>query len=78
MNTGPDTDSYPSAVTAGPGGAMTDEVGVITGNLTVRTTLAKDGRRVCVAVQYIGADEWYVLTGSPAPLPRGGSRRLPP
>jgi hypothetical protein len=55
-------------VTAGPGGAMTDDVGVITGDLTVRTTLLPDGR-AAVAVQYTDADEWYTLTGSPLPWP---------
>ncbi|MFE9454524.1 hypothetical protein [Streptomyces sp. NPDC006739] len=72
MNTTPDTDSYTSNVTAGPGGAMTDETGVITGDLTVRTTLTDDGHGAHVAVQYTGADEWYTLTGSPSPIPRGG------
>ncbi|MET9914909.1 hypothetical protein ABZZ74_51065 [Streptomyces sp. NPDC006476] len=72
MNTSPDTDTYTSTVTAGPGGAMTDEVGVITGDLTVTTTLTDDRHSVHVAVQYTGADEWYTLTGSPAPIPQGG------
>ncbi|MFF4021182.1 hypothetical protein [Streptomyces sp. NPDC001843] len=72
MNTSPDTDSYTSSVTAGPGGAMTDEVGVITGDLTVRTTLTDDRHSAHVAVQYTGADEWYTFTGSPAPIPEGG------
>ncbi|MGW0363785.1 hypothetical protein [Streptomyces sp. NPDC002990] len=56
-------------VLAGPGGAMTDEVGVITGPLTLRTT-ALPGGRVRFDVQYTDADEWYTLTGSP--LPDGG------
>ncbi|KEG44392.1 hypothetical protein ACFY83_34735 [Streptomyces althioticus] len=63
-------------VKAGPGGAMTDEVGVITGDLTVATSLQPDGR-AGVAVQYTDADEWYTLTGSPAPLPHpDGLRQL--
>jgi hypothetical protein len=53
-------------ITAGPGGVMTDEVGVITGDLTVRTEYA-DGR-VSVQVQYRDAAEWYALTGASAPL----------
>ncbi|MGW7437171.1 hypothetical protein [Streptomyces sp. NPDC054849] len=53
-------------VLAGPGGAMTDEVGVITGPLTLRTTVA-DGELVRFDVQYKDADEWYTLTGSPLP-----------
>jgi hypothetical protein len=51
-------------ITAGPGGVMTDEVGVITGDLTVRTVLA-DGR-VRLQVQYKDADEWYAVTGATA------------
>ncbi|MEV6726760.1 hypothetical protein AB0M94_38275, partial [Streptomyces xanthochromogenes] len=43
-------------VVAGPGGAMTNEVGVITGDLTVRTTRQAD-HRVTVTIQYTGADE---------------------
>ncbi|MEV0537216.1 hypothetical protein [Kitasatospora sp. NPDC050463] len=58
-------------VTAGPGGAMTVEVGVITGDLTVRSTRRSD-HLVDVAIQYTGADEWYALTGSPASVPDGG------
>jgi hypothetical protein len=42
------------------GGVMTDEVGVITGELTVRTELSGD--RVTIHVQYKDADEWYVVT----------------
>lgn len=57
-------------ITAGAGGAMTVEVGVITGDLTVRTTRRTDGM-VDVAVQYTGADEWYALQGSPATVPDG-------
>jgi hypothetical protein len=53
-------------ITAGPGGVMTDEVGVITGDLTVRTEYA-DGC-VTVRVQYRDADEWYAVTGGAAAL----------
>jgi hypothetical protein len=53
-------------ITAGPGGVMTEEVGVVTGDLTVRTEYA-DGR-VTVRVQYKDADEWYVVTGGTTPL----------
>ncbi|BFU41866.1 hypothetical protein [Krasilnikovia sp. MM14-A1004] len=47
--------------TAGPGGVMTDEVGVVTGDLTLRTELS--GGEVTLHVQYKDADEWYVVTG---------------
>lgn len=53
-------------IIAGPGGVMTDEVGVVTGDLTVRTEYV-DGR-VSVRVQYKDADEWYAVTGASAPL----------
>ncbi len=55
-----------SDITAGPGGVMTDEVGVVTGELTLRTEYA-DGQ-VTLHVQYKDADEWYVVTGGRAPL----------
>ncbi|WP_433358756.1 hypothetical protein [Streptosporangium sp. CA-115845] len=51
---------------AGPGGVMTDEVGVITGELLVSTEVSGD--RLQVRVQYAGAEEWYTLTGSPFSL----------
>jgi len=53
-------------IVAGPGGVMTDEVGVVTGELTVRTEL--DGDTVTLWVQYREADEWYRVTGASAPL----------
>ncbi|MFS8480009.1 MAG: hypothetical protein FWJ93_13830 [Micromonosporaceae bacterium] len=49
-------------IVAGPGGVMTDEVGVITGDLTLRTELAEDGA-VTIRVQYREACEWYTVTG---------------
>ncbi|MDH6541338.1 hypothetical protein ACFXJO_19325 [Streptomyces lavendulae] len=62
--TGPEPSAWQDEVLAGPGGAMTDEVGVITGPLTLRTTRGADGA-VAFAIQYTDADEWYTLTGSP-------------
>ncbi|TYB63306.1 hypothetical protein FXF51_24285 [Nonomuraea sp. PA05] len=56
-------ETYESSVVAGPGGVMTEEVGVITGEVTVRTVVA--GERVTVRVQYLDADEWYEVEGSP-------------
>ena len=57
---------------AGPGGVMTDDVGVVTGDLELRTTLADDGA-LTVEVRYEGADEWYRLLGRrlPAGRPQG-------
>jgi hypothetical protein len=56
-----------SDIVAGPGGVMTDEVGVITGDLTLRTELSADGQ-VTLRVQYREADEWYAVTGGTAKL----------
>ncbi|MGW0735244.1 hypothetical protein [Streptomyces sp. NPDC002851] len=66
---------YADTVTAGPGGVMTDEVGVITGELTLVTSVLPDGR-ASLRVQYAGAEEWYTLTGSPVPLPSDGPAAL--
>ncbi|WP_149184044.1 hypothetical protein [Streptomyces sp. TRM49041] len=62
-------------VKAGPGGVMTDEVGVVTGELDVVTASEPDGR-AAVLVRYADADEWYTVTGSPAPVPPGGLSAL--
>ena len=48
--------------TPGPGGVMTDEVGVVTGELTLATEVGPDGEAV-LRVQYLEADEWYTVTG---------------
>jgi hypothetical protein len=58
--------SKTSDLVAGPGGVMTDEVGVITGDLTLRSDL--DGDKLTLHVQYKEADEWYALTGGKATL----------
>ena len=55
---------------ARPGGVMTDEVGAITGELTLRTEAADDGT-VTQLVQYRGAAEWYTVTGSRTTLADG-------
>jgi hypothetical protein len=54
-------------ITAGPGGVMTDEVGVVTGDLTLRTD-ADDAGNVTLSVQYKDAAEWYKVTGTAAHL----------
>ncbi|TWJ26639.1 hypothetical protein JD81_00101 [Micromonospora sagamiensis] len=51
----------------GPGGVMTDEVGVVTGELTLRTEFAAG--QVTLRVQYREADEWYTVTGGRVALP---------
>jgi hypothetical protein len=47
---------------ASPDGVLTAEVGVITGELELRTSLA-DGGALTLAVRYAGAAEWYHLPG---------------
>ena len=54
---------FTTDITAGPGGVMTDEVGIITGDVTVRTDVDPKGSLV-VKVQYKDADEWYTVTGA--------------
>jgi hypothetical protein len=53
-------------IVPGPGGVMTDEVGVVTGDLTLRTELA--GTELTLRVQYKDAEEWYAVTGGKATL----------
>ncbi|MGR6914929.1 hypothetical protein ACU635_11840 [[Actinomadura] parvosata] len=67
-------ETYETTVLAGPGGVMTEDVGIITGELTVRTVVA--GEQVSVRVQYLNADEWYELEGSPLPPPTTSGSRL--
>lgn len=50
-------------LTAPPGGIMTDEVGTITGDVTLRPEVSPAGD-VSLQVQYKGADEWYRVTGA--------------
>ena len=60
-------DQRTTDITAGPGGVMTDEVGVVTGDLTLRTEVDDAGSLV-LKVQYKDADEWYTITGGKAHL----------
>lgn len=60
------TDSRTTDITAGQGGVMTDEVGVVTGDLTLRSELTGD--QVKVHVQYKDAEEWYAVTGATTKL----------
>lgn len=54
--------AYSGDFHTGQGGVFTDEVGVITGELTLRTETDDHGRLV-LRVQYKGADEWYTVKG---------------
>ena len=55
-----------SLFVAGPGGIMTDEVGVITGDLELKTVAEAGVLRALV--RYEGAEEWYAITGGTCPL----------
>lgn len=75
---GPTSASSPRVLhadlTNNAGGVMTDEVGVVTGDLVLRTGMTADGA-VELHVQYRGASEWYAVTAGrthlhdPADLP---------
>lgn len=43
-------------------GVMTEEVGVISGELELRTSCDGEGN-VTLAITYVGAEEWYSLPG---------------
>jgi hypothetical protein len=63
------------SVFTGRGGARTDGAGIVTGELTVRTTW-EDGQ-ADVTVRYSDTTKWFTLTGSPAPCQsEQDSRRL--
>lgn len=62
-------------VFSGRGGVLTEEVGVLSGDLTVHTTWADDTAQV--TVQYSGAIDWFTMSGSPvACCSEEDSRRL--
>jgi hypothetical protein len=63
----PSAEQRTTDIVAGPGGIMTDEVGVVTGELTLRSELR--GEEYVLRVQYRGADEWYTVTGTQVALP---------
>ena len=63
-----------SAFIAAPGGVMTDEVGVITGDLELRTRCTPQGQ-VRVAVRYAGAEEWYRLGAADVVLGEPGDHQ---
>ncbi|WP_436492828.1 hypothetical protein [Actinokineospora sp. HUAS TT18] len=57
---------YTSPFAAGPG-VMTEEAGVVTGDLELHTALGPDGA-LTVKVRYLGAAEWYRLRGGQCKL----------
>lgn len=51
-----------SSVFTATHGVMTAEVGVISGELELRTTADKQGN-LSLAITYVDAEEWYTLPG---------------
>ena len=64
--TAPAASELVTDIVPGPGGVMTDEVGVVTGELTLKTAL--DATTARTTVQYRGAAEWYAVTGGSVSL----------
>jgi hypothetical protein len=60
----PREDERRSVIHSTVGGVMTDEVGVVTGDLEIATRLPNAGV-FDVRVRYAGAEEWYTVAGSP-------------
>jgi hypothetical protein len=58
----PSAEQRTTDIVAGPGGVMTDEAGVVTGELTLQSELTR-GTYV-LRVRYKGAAEWYHVTGT--------------
>jgi hypothetical protein len=53
---------------------VTDEAGVVTGDLTVTTEVCGD--QAVVRVQYTGAEEWYTIMGTPLTILAGNGQWL--
>ncbi|MFE9634031.1 hypothetical protein [Streptomyces sp. NPDC006463] len=54
-----------AGIFTGAGGVRTDEAGILTGEVSVRTTW-KNGQ-AHISVQNSGAADWCTMTGSPLP-----------
>lgn len=57
---------YSTPFSAGPG-VMTEEAGVVTGDLELRTVCGPDGV-VTAKIRYAGATDWYRLRGGQCKL----------
>jgi hypothetical protein len=62
-------------IQAPPGGVMTDEVGTVTGDLTLQPQHSASGD-VTLRVQYTGADEWYTVSGAHVKVDGGDSEAV--
>lgn len=54
-------------VYSGHGGVLTEEVGPLSGDLTIHTTWAEGTAQI--TVQYTDAADWFTMAGSPVPCP---------
>jgi hypothetical protein len=69
---GGSTDGLRSTFTSTAGGVMTEEAGAVTGDLELLTRPTEAGEgSVEVVVGYAGTEEWYTVSGSPAPMGGG-------
>lgn len=64
-------DDLRSTFASTAGGVMTEEAGAVTGDLELLTRPGEEGL-VEVLVRYAGAEEWYMVSGSPVPAETGG------
>jgi hypothetical protein len=64
-----------STITSTTGGVMTKEVGAVTGDLELATSVGAGGAEA--AVRYVGADEWYTVEGSPIEVVNSGGSSSP-
>ncbi|TKD72190.1 hypothetical protein [Pseudalkalibacillus hwajinpoensis] len=51
-----------SSIFTASNGVMTEEVGVISGELELRTSCDEEGN-LSLRITYVGAEEWYTLPG---------------
>jgi hypothetical protein len=60
------------------GGVMTEEAGAVTGDLELLTRPMEAGEDspLEALVRYVGAEEWYTVSGSPVPSGGEGHRAL--
>lgn len=70
-----ESETLNTVITAAPGGIMTDEVGVITGDIEIESSWAAPGQAVA-RCRYDGAEEWYVITDAARQLESTGPAGL--
>lgn len=58
-----DSEVFSTVITVAPGGIMTDEVGVVTGDIEIESSWEAPGKAFA-RCRYDGADEWYTITAA--------------